>query len=543
MQVFQWAGSRRFWRLAYVLFACCIAAITGTHARAEARLPPILSDHMVLQREMKVPIWGEADPAERITVTFAGQTHATIAGADGKWRVDLEPMPASANGRDLVVSAGNTITLRDVLVGEVWLGSGQSNMDMAVREYRVAVEAAVPLADNPLVRFHGQREPGTKFGTNINGKWTVMSAETAPSSSAMLFFFAVRLQKELGVPVGVISRAYGGSAAGVWCDPAAFEADAICAAALKKYAEEYPALVKAHQDRVAEVQRLAADTQPGQAAPRMPYPPRQPSTAGLGVGTGYRGRIKPMVPYAVRGVVWDQGESGPGVPHLSQYDMMRVLIASWRTAWGRTADDIPFLIVQKPSGGGWVWAPGQKDREGRPVKPPALPLSPEVTKERNGGGWSRESYQRLVELPSTAMANTMDLGSGVHPGDKDAYGYRLADLALGKVYGKNTAWQTPRFHAMKISGTKVVITFRDVGKGLTLAPGAQALTGFAVAGADRRFVWAQARITGVDTVQVWADEVPDPVAVRYAWADAPRWASLVGANGLRAWAFRTDQWD
>ena len=247
------------------------------------------------------------------------------------------------------------------------------------------------------------------------------------------------------------------------------------------------------------------------------------------------------MPYAVRSVAWDQGESGSGVDTVSQFDVMRTLVTAWRRNWGRTDADMPFLLVQKPSGGGWNWSPDRKGRDGRPSNPPKLPADPNAPGGR-GSGYARESYQKLLDIPGTGMANAMDLGGGTHPPDKDRYGRRLADVALGMVYGRDVPWKTPRFDSMSVHGTKAVVKFKDVRTALALAPHAEKLTGFAVAGEDGTFAWAEARIIAPDAVEVWSDRVAHPAAVRYAWAGEPRWATLATADGLPVWAFRTDTW-
>jgi sialate O-acetylesterase len=332
-------------RLIDLIPAALFTALALGEGRAEITLPPLLSDHMVLQREMKVPIWGAAEPGEAVKVSFAGQSKTAAADKEGKWRVDLDPLKASAEPRELTVAGRNTITLKDVLVGEVWLGSGQSNMDMALMEYPGVKAAADTLADNPQIRFCGWKESDKIQGTKLTG-WFVFNKDTAQHCSAMLFFFGTHLQKELKVPIGLIPRALGGTPSIPWCPEDAFNAES------KHYA------------------RPSTQTAPAESARRV--------TAG----SLFRSRIAPCIPYAIRGVVWDQGESGTGVPEIDQSDLMRTLIIAWRREWQRTDADFPFLLVQKPSGGGWTWSPERRGKDGKAPTLPRLPDDPANTNDR-----------------------------------------------------------------------------------------------------------------------------------------------------------------
>ena len=521
-------GSRR--KLTLCVVVCIALAGLASVARADVKLPPAFSDHMVLQRAMRVPVWGTAAAGEKVAVALCGQKQAATADKDGAWRVTLDPL-AAGGPHELVVSGTNTVTIKDVLIGEVWVGSGQSNMAGGAGGYakRDAVLAAA-IAAGPYPKLRLLRGRG-------NAGWQEATSKNAGAFSALLFAFGLPLHRELDVPVGLILGAVGGTPSGRWLTKEALLADPACQEAIKQYvaARPFEKIQQAHEVAMARWQKAAdAAKKAGKRAPRQPRPIQKPgdfSTRKL--GDLYDAHIRPVVGYGIRGVLWDQGESGTAVQECDQFVVMGALISSWRKAWGQ--GDFPFLYIQKPSGGGCAWDPAD------PITKFAdkfAPLPPNPAKA--GNGLYRALHIRIMGHPKTAMASASDLGSGVHPLCKSGYGARAARVALGMVYGRKVEIYGPIYASHKVEGGKIRIAFTHVGQGLAFKNG-DTLQGFAIAGADKAFHWADAAIDG-DTVVVSSDKVAAPVAVRYAWSQRHPWANLFNKDGLPALAFRTDKW-
>jgi sialate O-acetylesterase len=493
--------------------------------QAEVRLPDVIGSHMVLQRELAVPIWGTAAPGEEVTVEFAGQTKSVKAGADNKWQVKLDPMPASAESRTMTIRGKNALTLTDVLVGEVWLGSGQSNMDWRTCDFEKddAVLAEQAAKKYPLLRLKMNQPQG----------WDVAEGKNIQLYSALLFSFAVRLQKELGVPVGLMESGYGGTPSSVWLSKEAFTEDAACKEVVAKALLAYPAaeMQKRYEQQLAEWEKAtAAAKEKGEKnLPGKPNPPLKPGELHADFGVYYQGGIRPLMPFGIRGVFWDQGESGTGMEGVDQFTLMGALIRSWRKEWGQ--GEFPFLYVQKPSGEGC-----------------AFDMSDPVTKHANAftglpaevpnDGQYRETYLRIREYPNTAMVTSSDLGGGQHPVNKSGYGARAARVASGFVYGQKVEIYGPVYKSHRVEGDKMRITYTHVGQGLVFR-GGEKLQGFAIAGEDGKFVWADAAIDGA-SVMLSNAKVANPVSVRYAWSERQPWANLFNEDGLPALPFRTD---
>jgi sialate O-acetylesterase len=500
-----------------LVVACGFAA--AAPAPAAVTLPNVLSSHMVLQRDTAVPIWGTAAPDEKVTVRFRDQEKATTAAADGTWQVALDPL--TAGGPDTLTVVGtNTLTLDDVLVGEVWVGSGQSNMAGNVAGYAKN--------DKELAKLSAAAPYPTIRQVNGNGKWVETTAANVGTHSAILFAFGAKLQLELGVPVGLMLGAVGGTPSGFWLSSAALADDPGVQAAIAKASATYdPAAEKARYETALAkweeaVEKAKAEKQKG---PKKPEPPLAPGACRGKVGHLYDARIRPMVPFAVRGVLWDQGESGTAVAAVDQFTLMGALIKGWRKEWGR---DLPFIIVQKPSGGGCAYDPADpvtSSAEQFAPLPPAVPVD----------GDNRDLHIRIKEHPKTFLAIASDLGAGIHPGNKFGYGSRAARVALGAVYGKPVEIYGPTVKAVTADGGTVRVTFDHVGAGLTPRH-ADKVQGFAVAGADGTFAWADAVIDG-DAVVLSCAKVPAPVTVRYGYASRLPWANLFNKDGLPAVSF------
>lgn len=509
---------------------CALAlgvALAPSRASADVKLPPVLSSHMVLQRDRAVPIWGTATPGEKVTVEFRDQSKTAEAGKDGKWSVRLDALKAGGPDK-LVVRGGNTLTLEDVLVGEVWVGSGQSNMAGGVAGYaKNDTGLADALAKAPYAKLRL-----VKGG----GAWQEATDKNVSGFSALLFAFGARLHQELDVPVGLMVGAVGGTPSGYWLSQEAYDADEACKEAIKKFAATYPyeELVKKHEKDLAKWEQDAkAAEKDGKKPPAKPKAPGKPGEAAGKIGHLYEAHVRPFVPFGIRGVLWDQGESGTAITGVDQYTLMGALIRGWRKEWGQ--GDFPFLYIQKPSGGGGAWDPSAAvTRQANKFAP--LPAKVPDTAE----GLYRENHVRIMQYPQTAMVTATDLGPGIHPVNKSGYGARAAQVALGMVYGKKVTIYGPVYESHKVEGNKVRLAFQHVGQGLAFKHGDK-LQGFAVAGEDKVFHWADAAIDG-DAVVVTCDAVAKPVAVRYAWGREHPWANLFNKDGLPALTFRTDSW-
>jgi len=487
---------------------------------ADLKLAAVFGDHLVLQRDKPVPVWGWADPGEKITVEFAGQAKTATADAAGKWMVKLGPLAASAEPRPLTVQSekpGRKIELSDVLVGEVWLGSGQSNMAMGVSRAK-DFEAEKAAANLPLLRmFREESASSPAPQPEAKGKWAVCSPETVGAFSATLYFFGRELHRELKVPVGLINSSVGGTPIESWiaaeAQASSPELKAATEAAAKAEAAFDEAAAKANYEKaLARWKEQAAKAKAaGQPAPRKPLDPLATRARKGGGGGLFNGKIAPLIPYAIRGVVWYQGEanSQPGKGPFYQYQLP-LLVNDWRARWG---EELPFAWVQLPNFA------------------------------RPGEGWMlvREAMLKTLRLPRTGMAITVDIGDAkdIHPKNKQDVGKRLALWALGEVYGQkvaSTSGPLPAGHEAR--GSEMVVSFKHADGGLQAKGGE--LKGFAVAGEDRQWKPATARIEG-NQVIVASPDVKKPIALRYAWEPDPQ-CNLFNGAGLPASPFRTDDW-
>ncbi|MBI3881698.1 MAG: hypothetical protein HY301_16740 [Verrucomicrobia bacterium] len=511
--------------LARILFVSFVA-FGSVSARADVKLPPVISDHMVLQHDVAAPIWGTAAPGEAVTVSIAGQTKTATADAKGNWKVTLDPLKI-AEGLTLTVKGKNTITITDVLVGEVWLGSGQSNMDMHVASYTAG--------DNVLSNAANATYPKLRLLHRGRKGWELAVPTNNVQFSALLFAFGFRLQQELTVPVGIMVGAVGGTPSGYWLTEEMYRSDAACQAQATEFAAKYDfdAAMKKYDEQLAEWKVAAekAKAEKGKA-PRSPTKPAKAGESSGRIGNLYEAHVRPYAPYAIRGVLWDQGESGTAITGVDQFNVIGALIKGWRKEWGQ---DFPFLYVQKTSGGGCAFA------DNDPVTKHASKFSPlPKAVPGNTDGLYRELHLKIQQHPKTAMVTSTDLGSGTHPVSKSAYGERAARVALGFVYGKSVETSGPLYASHAIEGGKVRIKFTHAGQRLA-ARHSDKLQGFMIAGADKKFVWADAVIEG-NSVIVSSAEVTKPAAVRYAWSGNAPWANLFNQDGLPAQTFRTDDW-
>ncbi|MDI1314926.1 hypothetical protein [Prosthecobacter sp.] len=519
-------------------FAFCSVLLLASALHAEVKLSKVFTPHMVLQRGMAVPVWGSAAPGEKVTVDFAGQSKTATADAKGAWSVKLDALKASAEPRTLTIGSQK---IDDVLVGDVWIGSGQSNMDMVVTSYTAG--------DPVLAEAAKQTYPQLRLLRKEAGAtWELSTPETNPKFSALLFSFGFPLQKELGVPVGLMVGAVGGTPSGFWLSEEMYRSDAASAAAVKAFAPTYKydelvakyAVDKAKYDAEFATWKPLADAARKEGKP-LPPAPRAPQGVGKAgetnsgkVGQLFEAYIRPYVGYAIKGVLWDQGESRTNIVGVDQVTLMGALIGGWRKAWGQ--GDFPFLYVQKPSGGGCAFdysQPMNRLAEKFAPLPKTIPNNPDAQ-------YSHVAFEQIMKYPNTHMVISSDLGNGIHPPNKSGYGARAVQVALAVAYDKGTEYLGPQLASHSVQGDKVMLTFKHTGKGLAFKNGDK-LQGFMIAGADKKFFWADARVDWA-SVFVSSKDVPNPVAVRYAWSSAFPWANLFNQDGLPAQPFRTDTW-
>ena len=491
----------------------------ATIAHAGVSLAPLFRDGAVIQSDKPVPVWGSADAGESITVTFAGQSASATAGTDGRWSVTFKPLSISAEPRDLTVIGRNKLVVHDVVVGEVWIASGQSNMAYALPGAATG-KADIKASDFPLLRqFTVAKQSAFSPLATADGAWVPALPDTAGQFSAVAYYFGRKLHQTLKVPVGIINSSWGGTAIEPWLDPAACRADPDLSkhlAAQEKARHTSPSEEAAYE---AALDTWRHDKEAAKTAPK-PFPspaPKPPAgLAGPRTLAGlYNGMIAPLVPGALRGVVWYQGESN--ADHASSYaPCFSALITGWRKQF--VQGDFPFYWVQLPNYGHIGF---QNDRL----------------------GWARlrEAQNSALSLSATGQAVTIDVGEigNLHPRDKKSVGERLALLALARTYGlKDVIDSGPVFASAKREGSAYRITFKSSASPLKAANAG--LTGFELAGEDKVLHPADAKIDG-STVVVTCPEVANPVAVRYAFTNAPE-AGLFNAQGLPAAPFRTDSW-
>lgn len=510
--------------------ALLLGALLASPTSAAITLPSFFGDQMVLQRDAAVPIWGMAQAGNPVKVSFAGKTVTTQADGKGNWRVELPPMAASDQPASLTVrSANDEAEIHDVLVGDVWVGSGQSNMAGRVASYA---------KNDPSLAALVQKAPFVNIRLMQGGPkptWSQADEQTVSAFSAIHFAFGERLQQELDVPIGLIVGAVGGTPSGSWIPPSTYAGSDKCKAAVNEFAKTYDhdRAIRLYETKLSKWQQAtdAAKSENRKGRGRKPSPPAKPGQSSRGgkIGGLYERFIQPVAGYRIRGVLWDQGEARSGVVGVDQHTMMSELIRGWREAWGQ--GDFPFLFVQKPSGGGCAFAsdnPITRDADA------FVSDLPEIT--RLGSGDQRYLYVRLMHDNANAwMVPASDLGSGIHPRNKWGYGNRAAEVALSQVYENGTQAYGPIYRSHQVKENKMTVEFSHVGKGLTTAHDDH-LQGFAIAGDDGVWQWAEAQIKG-DNVVLWHNDVPKPTAVRYAFASKRAWANLFNEDGFPALTF------
>jgi sialate O-acetylesterase len=496
--------------------------------RAELSLPALFSEHMVLQSAKPTAFWGRGTPAAEVKVEFRdtkgevrSQATATVT-ADGKWSAKLPALPAGSAGSLVIQSGADNQTIGDVLVGEVWLGSGQSNMEYATAAANVPKDIAEvaqkeAAAAKPQIRFFvvekkaGEPQPLEE----VNGAWTIVTPGNVGKVSATSFYFAQALQETLGVPVGMIVSCWGGTPVEAWMSQEMLDSTkaskeiwkrhndllgSYTPEKVKRLREEMSAWQKANP--TPELQRKNRNTKP-----KYPY---WAESSRVPVRL-YNGMLDGLIPFTLQGIIWYQGEANASRPEIYG-ELIQAMVRGWREKWG---EELPFYYVELAG----HQKPQQEPSEG-------------------GLALIREAQAEVLRLPKTGVATAVDIGlsDDIHPPYKKEVGRRLAGLALKNVHGRDQQADSPSYAKYEIEGGKVRITLNNA-SGLRARDGSE-IKGFAIADSSGRWQWAQARVEG-EQVVVWSDEVKQPATVHYGWASFPV-LSLVNAAGLPLRPFRTD---
>lgn len=500
----------------------CLAALCGMQAFASAalRLPSFFSDHMILQHGRPAPVWGWDKPGTKIRLDFAGQNHETVADAAGKWRIVLRPSEVSWESRSILITGSERREIRDVLVGEVWICSGQSNMNLTLRashngdlEMSAANRRGLRLLKLPLV---GTQVPQD----DIPCTWASSTSATAGEFSAVGFVFGRILLESTQMPIGLIHNAWGGSEAEAWIRRSSLENDPRFAALISDAVDFEQAIDSGEASAtypaaIAQWNAAAEETRRNKMPlPAQPFEPSRWLKGNARPGNIFNGMINPIAGFAIRGVIWYQGESNARRAHEYR-QLFPFLIEEWRRAWNQ--GDFPFYWVQLPDHRWERSVPGESD-------------------------WAelREAQTMALRLPNTGQAVTIDLGEGndIHPRAKQEVAARLARWALARDYGLDVPHRSPEFEALKIEGAKAIVTIDTFGSQLRTID-TDEIHGFAICGDDHIWHFANARFASAVSIEVWSDDVPAPRAVRYAWADNPV-CNVIAEHGLPLTPFRTD---
>ena len=481
--------------------AALLAGLAVLCLHAEVKLPALISDHMLLQQGVPVKIWGSATPGAAVEVSFRDQKAAATAGAEGKWTVWLQPLRAGGPD-DLTVTSGNAVTVRDVLVGDVWVGSGQSNMVWSVARSANPQEEMSNANYPPIRLFQVKTAVADQPADDVTGAWMVCNPDNVKDFSAVGYFFAREIHKARKVPVGVIQSAWGGTPAQSWTSRPAIERNPSLEFVLdawQRVVQRYPAAHAAYEKQLSE-------WKPDSGTPR-PRPPVGPGHQNTPGGL-FNAMIAPLTPYAIRGVIWYQGENDASESHAYGYrHLFRALIEDWRQAWSNR--DLPFLFVQ-------------------------------LANFKTNGWWPllRESQTEALGLRNTGMAVAVDIGDAkdIHPTNKQDVGRRLALAARRIAYGEEIEHSGPMFRELYWHNGRLHAWF-DHAAGLKAKSGA--LAGFEVAGEDGVYHPAEAEVAG-NSVALASGAVARPVAVRYGWSDDPA-CNLVNGAGLPASPFRAGE--
>ena len=520
----------------FMVSVVVMLVVSATLVQAHVKMPGFFTDNMVLQRDREVPVWGWADEGQEVTVEFAGQKKTTKADEDGKWKITLKKMEASSEPREMVITGApdHKVSFKNVVVGDVWICSGQSNMEWAQKASLNWQEEA-KTADYPMIRhIKFNKTTSVVPKDDIRGAWTVCTPQSVVNFTGVGFYFARELHKELEVPIGLIGSNWGGTRIEPWVHGPAFGK----VPELKNIADRVevrdPTTEKgiAHnRKQIENVEKWLEEA--NKAVEEKKMLPGAPAVHIINrVGSGdpaaiFNAMISPIVGYGIRGAIWYQGESNGG-EGVEYFHKKKALITGWRELWGY---EFPFYFVQLAN---------FQNANDNPA---------------GGDGYAkvREAQRKSLEIPKTGMAVIIDIGEArdIHPKNKQDVGKRLSRWALADEFGKKIVKSGPLFKEMEIKDGKAIISFEHVGEGLIvgekkgLEPTKEVENGtlkrFAIAAADKKWVWADAVIDG-EKVVVSSPDVQEPVAVRYAFSMNPEGCNLYNKEGLPASPFKTDDW-
>ena len=495
------------------LLLAAFSLVLSAPCHAELKMSSVFGDHMVLQQKQPIHIWGWTAPDQKVSVAFASQTGVTTADKDGRFQLNMKPV-AAGGPYTLTVRADETKTFQDVLVGEVWLCSGQSNMQFAVSSSNDP-DLEVLTANYPNIRLISVPQVGTQEPQNdFNGEWTACTPETVGSFSAAGYFFGRQLHQTLDVPIGLIDNSWGGSACEAWIRRDLFTDKDLYGPLMDRWGKteatyNHDVAVDAWKERV---EKWKVNRKGGQ-----PRAPRNPLTGQHRPANLYNGVLKPILGYTIKGCIWYQGESNASRAY--QYrSLFPLMIQSWRDEWAQ--GDFSFY---------WVQLADFKAEQSDPADSDWAELREAQT-------------MTMSKLANTGEAVILNLGEAadIHPKNKLDVAKRLARWALAKDYGIDVVCQSPLYKSLEVKGDRILVSFDHIGGGLDTFD-VTAPIGFSIAGDDQEFVSASAKIVDRDTIEVWAEAVSSPVAVRYAWADNPV-CNVQNREGLPVTPFRTDNW-
>ncbi len=506
-----------------LLFALAVITLSS-QARAAVTLPAVISSGAVLQRQMPIPFWGWDEPGQEVTVTLDGQTQSTKADDKGFWMVKF-PAREAGGPYALTIKGSTNAELNDILVGEVWFCSGQSNMAWKMKDTsNIKEEKAIARFPNlrtlnfPVNNFrrpnplHGASKYPLKDGKLSGPAWTASSPETIEEFSGVAYFFAKNIQTDLNVPIGIINSSLGGSRIQAWLSAGGSEFSPVFKEDLQREKiaiETYDREMEEYNKKNPKGKKPA----PAASQPAATQPPARQPIPGTRLTAGspsalFNAMVVPVAPYAIRGVLWYQGEANAGKPETYQ-SYLSALIRDWRVVWGQ--GDFPFIVVQLPN-----------------------------YKEESWPYLREAQYLAVKETPNAQIAVTIDIGArGIHPTNKRPCGDRLALIALESVYKKEVSSKSPIFAFAKIEGEKAIVKFANASKGLVTKDGKPPAL-FELAGPDGVYARAAAQIES-DTVILTSDKVKNPQTVRFAWSAMAEGFNLYNKEGLPAMPFRTDQ--
>lgn len=531
----------------FLRIACCYLFFLLNHEclNAAVKLPAIIGDHMVLQRDMKVPLWGWADPGEKIQVFFKNKVFRTVANNDGKWSCKLNSYKAGGPYEMAIKGDKTQIAIKNIIIGDVWIASGQSNMEFPIQKDQYGPEAIEKGTDSLIhiffvpmdFKLQPQKDIAPLPTGSLNGKWIVCTREmllndlwASHGFSAIGYYFASQMRIHQRCPVGIIGTYVGGTPAQAWTSISGLKQEPVFVNYISRHEDlvehldeaklSYPQKISAYNDALKQWNNEAGNPKRSVKPPQAPTPPEGGFYAP---GNLYNAMIAPIVHYGIKGVLWYQGESNAN--NLNDAVMYKqlfpLMIKDWRNNWGQ--GNFPFLFVQLAN-----FHPA--------ALMPAEGLWP----------WVREGQLKALSVPETGMAVTTDIGeaNNIHPKNKRDVALRLSLAARHVAYGENLVFSGPIFKSMKREGNKIRLSFNHTGSGLTTGISSQTsetnLKGFAIAGPDQKFRWANAVVEGNEVV-VSAGGITNPAAVRYNWADNPA-GNLCNKEGLPASPFRTDNW-